>query len=336
MKYVLRLSLAAIFGILLFSCSNELDVIEASRDIPVVYGFLSMTQDTQFLRIERAFIDKDIPASDLAQNLDNLYYGDDVKVSIINLDNTEVHLLEKVDASQVGYVREEGIFLTEPNILYQIASNDLNLDPDSNYQLEIERTSDDSVVTAQTKLVGECRIIRPRPTATPRVVDFSPIAPTPFRWNSGDNASIYDVALEINYQERLPNEEYVVKKLLWNMGTNINDNGESTQQHLQEADGFYNFLSNNIEVNSQMSRIMRDFRVIVTAGSIDLQKYLKIGQANLGITSTQDIPFHSNLSEGRGIFASTYETILDGVQLSPGSLDSLFNGSETKDLNFFQ
>lgn len=334
MKYLLKLSLAALLALFIYSCSNELDVIEASGDIPVVYGFLSLTKDTQYIRVERAFIDKDISAFDLAQNLDSLYYKQDVIVSVRNMTSGVAFTLDRVDASSTGYIREEGIFLTDPNILYQITSAELNLDPEAEYQLEIVRPNEETVVTALTNLVGECRIVRPLPSSTPRVIDFSPIAPTAFRWRTGDNAHIYDIALEINYQERLIGGENEVKQLVWPMATNINDSGENVQEHLQDADGFFNFLANNIEENPQIARTLIDFRIKITAGSDDLEEYLRIGQANLGITSTQDIPVYTNLSEGRGLFASTYETIMDNIVLSPGSQDSLFNGSKTMNLNF--
>ena len=65
-----------------------------------------------------------------------------------------------------------------------------------------------------------------------------------------------------------------------------------------------------------------------------LEEFLRVGQANLGITSTQDIPFFDNLSEGRGIFASRNTTSLFEIRLSSISEDELINGPITSQLGF--
>ncbi|NNL93551.1 MAG: hypothetical protein HKO66_15020, partial [Saprospiraceae bacterium] len=82
MKYIFGLILAAAF----ISCDNELNVVEDFKDIPVVYGFISMSDTAQYIRVERAFIDETESALVLAQNPDSLYYLN-ASVTLINNDS---------------------------------------------------------------------------------------------------------------------------------------------------------------------------------------------------------------------------------------------------------
>jgi hypothetical protein len=66
----------------------------------------------------------------------------------------------------------------------------------------------------------------------------------------------------------------------------------------------------------------------------ELEEFVKIAQANTGITSTQDIPTYTNLSEGLGIFTSRNVATHTGFKIGTVTLDSLRNGIVTKDLNF--
>ena len=71
----------------------------------------------------------------------------------------------------------------------------------------------------------------------------------------------------------------------------------------------------------------------VEAGQ-ELGEFIKIAQANSGITATQDIPTYTNLSEGIGVFTSRNVANYTGFGLTDATLDSLKNGSITGHLNF--
>ena len=53
------------------SCSNELDLVAPHKDIPVVYGILCPSDTAQYIRLERAFIDQSIPATEIYEKRDN-------------------------------------------------------------------------------------------------------------------------------------------------------------------------------------------------------------------------------------------------------------------------
>lgn len=317
--------------VLLFlaSCDNELQVLEDAKDIPVVYGFLSLNEEDQYIRVERAFVDQNTPALELAQNPDNLYYPASATVSITDLVTNEEFLLERVDASQIGFPREDGLFATDPNILYKLSGTQTIIDQDHTYQFTLNRGDGLPLVTDTTEIVSNVRFISPNPLQATPMLSFAGPRTTEFQWRQGDNGVIYDLFLEFKYQERTSSTSYEDRSVKWKMAEGI-----TLQQFSPSGFDFYSFLRGAIEENSEMTRRFIDIKATVVAGNQDLLEYLRISRANLGITSTQDVPFFQDLSEGRGIFGSTFSATLEGIKLSDESRDSLANGSITELLNF--
>jgi len=329
----LLLSLIAFSSLYMVSCDNSLDVIEESGEIPVVYGLLSPTDTIQFIRVERAFIDRETSALELAKDPAQLYYDENTSVRVRDEESGLVYLLNRIDASTIGYTRDAGIFPETPNILYAIHSDDIDLTSDGIFTLEIERSDSTELVTAETTIVGESRIIRPLESNP--VLDFSEISETIFRWRTGLNAKVYDLYLTINYQERENGTDWENKSLLWVMATNLEDDAnEQLEEYRQESVPFFSFISREIETDPTKLRRFVNMDLTVNGGTAELLEYQRVANANLGITSTQDVPTFSNISSGRGIFGSTYSTVLKGIRLSNDSRDSIISGRFTNDLNF--
>ena len=331
--------LAVLFvAILCFSCSNELDVIEPSGDIPIIYGFLDASEDVQYIRVEKAFVDPITSALELAQRPDSLYYPETATVSITNdIDDNEV-FLTRIDGNDEGLVREEGVFAQSPNYLYKVETTDLNMDFDASYTVNLERGDNLQTVSATTNLVGESRFISPNPASTDPVLSFTEGESANITFRTDSKASIYDVFVDINYVERLPGESFEAKQITWELarGLTRRDADDSSIRYMQSGDEFFVTMAAAIPVVTDIQRRFRTFDLRVVGANQELEEYLRVGQANLGITSTQDVPVYDNLTEGRGIFASKYESTFEGIGISNASLDDLVNGSITADLNFDQ
>ena len=78
------LVLIGTFILFLLSCDNELDIIEPSGELPVVYGLLDPSDTIQLIRVERAFIDPVTSALVLAKDPEVLFY-DDNTLSLIHI-----------------------------------------------------------------------------------------------------------------------------------------------------------------------------------------------------------------------------------------------------------
>jgi len=165
-------------------------------------------------------------------------------------------------------------------------------------------------------------------------LDFNYESKTNISWSAGRNAVLYNLSIEINYLEREIGSEFEEKQLSWELVSNLNDT-----RYRQAGEEFYGYMASVLEKNSNLERRFVDFNIILQSGNNELLEYVRVGQANLGITSTQDVPNYTNLeaegqSYGRGIFGSRYTKEFIGVQISRNTIDSLINGSVTKELNF--
>lgn len=325
----MKQTLYFLFLVFLVACDNELNVVEDFKDIPVVYGILSPSDTAQYIRVERAFIDESTSAIELAQNIDSIYYAN---ASVeIQLQNGDVYTLNRVDANLEGYPREEGVFAQSPNYLYKIATKDIQLNPGETYQLMITRSESLPIVEASTNLVGSSQITTPSSS-----IGFAYVQPTKVRWRPGVNAKVYNINLEFNYRERVISSSsgFENKTLIWPMTTNFDVTGDDIENFEIPGIEFYSYLAGNLVADPDIERRFNDISLIMIGGGLEIQEINRLNDANLGITSSQDIPSYSNLSEGRGIFSSKYIENKTGLVLKSSSMDSLVNGIVTRDLNF--
>ena len=73
---------------------------------------------------------------------------------------------------------------------------------------------------------------------------------------------------------------------------------------------------------------------VVIAGGKELAEFIRIKQANTGLTGSELVPTYTNLSEGLGLFTSKSTASRGELTLTPPTRDSLRNGQFTKTLNF--
>ena len=319
--------------IMFYACDNDLDIIEEPRDIPVVYGFLSLSDTAQYIRLERAFVDENISALELAMNPDSLYYPN-AQVSLRRDASGELFDLEMVDGNLEGYVRDSGAFAQSPNYLYKIKSDDIDLRAGEMYSLVIQRTEDSETIEAETRLIGPTEIKSPN-SQNAVILDFDYVDLNLFIWQASEGASVHDLFFRFNYRERSPetNNQFVSKSVLWKAGSNIEEEDVRVDYEFQGLN-FYTFLSGAIPVETDVQRRFENMDMIVVSGGTEILDFVNVSSANLGITSTQDVPSYTNIPEGRGIFSSRYTTELNTITLSNQTIDSLVNGSLTSQLNF--
>lgn len=333
MKWILGLLVAvSVFS----ACSNELVVVDKWKDIPVVWGLLSKSDTAHYIRVEKAFLDPTTSAYVIAQIPDSLYYKNAV-VTLKRINNGQIFTLQKVDGNLEGYPRDTfrindpdstGIFAAKPNILYKIKESAINLAVNEKYELRVDRGNDLAPVTAQTFIL-EKPVLR-----DPRVGDGLVFVPKNHElivnWNDVPNAGIYEVKLRFNYLESdTTNHPLVPKSFEWSVDKNI----EISETSIGGGD-FYSVVKSNIKENIFASRRFVGIDIIVLCGGQEIAEFVRITKANSGITSTQDVPVYTNISEGLGIFSSRNISESLGFQLNTQSLDSLKHGSITKVLKF--
>lgn len=328
----MRWSLIIVLSLGLFSsCSNDFDLTEDKKDIPVVYGLLNPQDTAHYIRIERAFIDESVSALEIAQRPDSLYY-DNIVASIVDMETSERFVLTRVDGNAEGYVRETGVFAQAPNYLYKLHSSEFLPLDNRMYRLELDRGDGKSLVTAETVIIDNPTLVAP---STEAAFSFNysldnpgAVEPYEFSWKLTEGV-IFDITLRLKYIESVNGGPFENKIIEWKVAKSI-------QEFVFDLNkvGFYTTLASNIDEDATAQRLFQNIDLVLDSGGQAILDYINIGSANLGITSSQDIPTFTNLSEGVGIFSSRNRLIKADIPITPLTQDSLKNGSITKHLNF--
>lgn len=334
-RSLLRLSLG--LGVLgaLSSCTTDFEVEADWKDIPIVYGFLS-TQDTaHYLRIEKAFLEPGGNALTIAQLADSLYYGPEVQVMLEKTATGELFVLERVDGNLEGYVREGGTFANMPNILYKIRKETINLKTADEVRLSIDRGAGKELVTAETAVIGDLRLIETLPREPITLGGYN--AELRIGWEVSTVAKLFDLRFLIHYRESRPDNPALFdqKTLEFILDKSIEREDESNRvSYFLRSGDFFQFMASNLPVLTSGVRFFEGIDIGLVAAGEAFLELSKIGQANLGITSANEVPIYTNLSEGRGIFSSKASALRENLSLGPVALDSLRNGIFTRDLGF--
>ena len=150
-------------------------------------------------------------------------------------------------------------------------------------------------------------------------------------WDGGSNAGYYDLFLTIHLEEKNTtiSDEWQNKDLEWKAGEGI-----LSQGHKIVGKNFYIYLQNNLKEDPNIKRKFIGFDIKVRGVGKEFKEYTDILKTNLGITSSQQIPTYTNMSNGYGVFSSISTNDLNGFYLHEQTLDSLKIGIYTKKLNF--
>lgn len=347
----LQLLLPAV--LLLSACSNDFDVTAPWKEIPVVYGILApldvslSPKDTAYyVRIEKAFLDPERGALEIAQIADSLYYPENaisVWLERKGFPQTRIQLT-RVDGALEGYPRESGIFAGQPNWLYKAKpSGNFVVEAGKTYRLMIERKDGKPSVTAETTLPADFFVTKPDLTPIiPRIAFTSNLPGTPIEWRSDVNGYFFNITFKVRYVERNPNGTvFSSHELVWEAAKNATRDSLPSGGGFYRANvsiprnSFYGFLAKNMQ-KPQGNRY-REFvncDLIIDGGGREIKEYLDTYRANSGLTGAESFPNYTNISEGYGIFSSKNRLVVPGLRIDVATVDTMNRTSIADTLGF--
>jgi hypothetical protein len=321
---------------LLSSCSTDFELEAEWKDIPVVYSFISPQDTAHYVRVQKAFLEPGGNAFEIATNPDSIYYGaDDITVTLENTETGESFVMARVNGNDEGYPKEEGTFATDPNVLYKLPYSALSLEPGDPIRLVINRGDDKEPAIATTTVAGIVDSVSTSPP--PKTTRWLYTQVKRFGWKTDPENKIFDIRLILNYQEFPVGNPSAIedKSLEWVINDAvINDRNENSLSVEVFGSSFYNFVGQNIPEDPNVIRLFRDFDMYVTGAGQELFDFVRLQQANVGITSAQNIPTYSNVENGLGVFTSRYQMFRPRLRITDEARDSLISGIYTKHLNF--
>ena len=330
-----RTLLTALVGLLLVSsCNNELDLTTEWEDIPVVYGLLSIQDTTHYVRVEKAFLDPEISALELAQVADSIYYGPEVTVSLRRESTGETFQMERINGEDIGLSRDPGVFANAPNILYALDADDIELQADDPVSILIDRPTA-GVATARTTMVGNIDVGANAPPATvgSNGLTITEDGEVGLSFRRTDAAAIYQTTMFIRVQEFVNGSSRGEVVVEWPLTTIRRDDDEGLVYRVPGS-GFFTALSEALEEDGAVTRQITELIYVVVGGSDEVEQLLSINAANTGITSSQERPTFSNLEGGQGLFGSIFRFELPNIGVSSRTIQELREVEATRGLNF--
>lgn len=305
------------FVFLLNSCSTDVDLYADYKDITVVYGLLDSGKDTNYVKINRAFLGPG-NANEIALIEDSCNYPFKLDAKIIeykasigssNYQKTRELILDTITVKRT----EQGVFYGPNQLMYYTP---LPVHSNTNtekfrYDLEINRG--DTILRAETAMVGGYNFNTHYDFYIMTAIEsFAAEYGTPVKFYPCPNAAIYEAILKFRFTEVSLYGDTVQRCMSWSLGTytdaslyeNI-DHGQYVINH--KSSMFYTSLASylgNDTLKQDIKRLIYDnaLCVTITAGGEELYNFISVNGPSSSIV--QNIPEYTNVKGGYGIFSS--------------------------------
>jgi len=342
MNSVKNIFLFFLLLVLINSCSNELELNAPYKNIPVIYGVLSIKDTSHYIRIQKAYTNPNGDATEFAKVIDSIYYKEsDVIVKLIDK-NLKSWTLHRVDGNLEGYKRVSGVFANEPNYLYKIKGDSLNLAGGEKVKIMIyDAKTNNLIANSETVITKNMENTSP---ALPSEINFANSIPNTLNtlhWVFDPNTTKYfNVKMFLNIDETdVSNPSNLIsRRIPWQLVPDFESTGPfiSSSKVIMKypADDFFSVIKNYFDASVSTKKYFRNIDLEITAVNDDVYKYLNASNVNTGITAAEVVPNYTNITNGKGLFGSKNVLIKNNITVKQQTLDSLKYGSKTKNLNF--
>ena len=209
--------LLSVVVFLFMSCETDFDVNAEWEEITVVYGLLDASTDTQYIKINKAYLGEG-SAPEMAQISDSVnFHPNDLEVTLDKL-GFNLSVIESItlDTTLIDKEDGDGVFAVDNNIIYRAITPAGFLTDDKNYLLTIKNIKSGNEVSATTLVIDNFNFSGATgPLNNLGFYNVSFVDSLKFRnkilyWPSVYNAEIYQLHLKFNYKE-----DNVPKSLIW-------------------------------------------------------------------------------------------------------------------------
>ncbi len=315
--------------LVLSSCTPEFSQIAEYKDITIVYGLLNVSEDTQYVKIQKAFLTEG-NAYDEARKPENIYYDSTI---------IDVSMKEIVNGKEVKSIplkmttdvpKDDGVFANPKQVLYYTTEKLL---PEAIYKLVIKNKETGKVVEGETSVVGPFSIMAPM-TSNLNMTNKKSV----IKFYTAANAVSYDVFMQFRYIEVDRETKQVVKRgqMRWKVGTLGEQHGSSAiMQYMPES--FYTIVASNLTPNPKVWRYAYGecIDIEVNAAGESYKTYLDVNAPSSSIVQDKLEFTNMKTADGTayGIFSSRNQTMRT-YSLHTIAEDSLVRGSVTGHLSF--
>ena len=337
-------------GLAFLSCKTDFDINAPYKPIPIIYGLLDQSKDTQFVKINKSFIG-DGNNVDYASINDSLLFSNvSARVEQYAPGLSSPFKVYDLQELWVGNL-QSGIFYEDSQKVYYFVP-DAPLNDEHLYQLVVSVDDVQEDITAQTRLLdgsspsfdylfslslGINGLNFADVNLGTSDVFYSP----QIKWNTAPRGKRYELTMSFRYNEITSNSS-IPKTIYWSLGTQTAiGNGDALNDSEKmfvnlSGEQFFEMVNSRLMDYPNEAQVLKreivavDF--IVSAGNEDLNTYIEVNEPATGVVTER--PTFTNISgDGIGLFASKCEVAITG-NFSDGSILELCKGSLTSQYKF--
>lgn len=324
------------------ACENELVVNADWEEVTVVYGLINPTDDSNFVRIQRGYLNEGGSALLFSQNPDSIYFDTlDVKLAeYTDGVETAVYNLNRVDGNRIGRTKDSGLFANEVNWLY-LCTNPIQESSfliDIEYRLVVVNPETGNVVTASALALGPAQVNNPVNDRF-RTLTFRDVNPgnVVIEYVTGTDAVSYNIEFVFRYKEAPASDtgNWTVKEVKWSPiknRTTGSTRGFVEKSALVQSFAFYEYIASVIPEKPDYVRKPIDMDLNIIGGGEDLSTYISLSKPSLGIV--QKRPEYTNVENGLGIFSCRHIRRYQNLFISDIMKADLRNSPTVAHLNF--
>lgn len=322
---VSKITLILLATCCLGACKNDIEINAPWQEIPIVYGFLDVNNDTQYIRLQKAYQNSvDLTTAEGAQISDSLYFKN-ATVQVNGVTFTKITSIPK----------NSGLFASDVNFVYQAY---MPINAGMQYTLDVKSNETGKTYTALTTIVGQADIMSISPNYKIYVRPHQDFNRIQFQFKPGAKAALYDVAIRFWYKEYATGNPsgFELKFIDYFLERNWTVNSQSGKSYVPRSREFINYLKNAIPQKTGITREFHQIDYIATGGSKEMKDIIDLSKPSAVIVQRKTD--YSNINGGLGIFSSRSETVKANIPLQNDNDDNGVDSSKiylVKDLPNF-
>ena len=313
------------------SCKTDFELNAPYKTIPVVYGLLDQSLDTQFIKINKSFLGNSNNAN--FASINDCTQFESLKAFIEQYDqNDRVVRTDTLKEMMFGNL-DPGIFYEDSQKIYYLETplalappapeepNDF-FNEDYTYKLNVSVPDKNLNFSAQTDLVNRPLIFDFLSKITLQLNGFrcadNDLATTDeyfdqrLDWETTLNGKRYELVLRFAYVEHFLNGDTAQKFIDWDLGgqTSVNTDGGENMFKVVSGSSFFEMLQGRLssyDLEKQVEKRTfnsKAIEFILTAGNEDLNTYMQVNEPVTSVVTER--PIFTNVENGIGLFASKF------------------------------
>lgn len=323
-----------------YACETKVDLVAEGEEVPVVFGFIDPTLDTQFVKITKSFITEG-SAFDAAMD-----------PSLSEYENLEAYIIEWDGNDSInGYLLQEkivtdkdsGVFYYPVQTVYftdDIVFTSDN-DPKYDHEFEVRFSESGRDVSSKIEVVGAFKTNNFQSFNSVVLVSIydpsgssyqdKPMTVTPI-----DNVKRCEFTLRYHYREFYMDGSEEDKYMDFNYSPWIVENSTLQYPFMINGENFYSgvasrLVTQNNEANI-LKRVIGELEYIFDYAEEDFNTFIELSEPASSFNSEQN-PY-TNVTNGIGVWGSRGQAIFIGKKLDSKSIEEMSLGQYTIDYLF--